>query len=89
MSAVAASLIERLREVVRIAGSLTPARSVQPDMTPEDREALIEAGYDPDDPHVQARTKQVERGLKVMRQRWHSHLQHPTAASVTDGRCGC
>ncbi|MFC4125212.1 hypothetical protein [Nocardia rhizosphaerae] len=43
-----------LQEVVRIAGSPTLTQFVQPDLTPEDREALIEAGYDRDDPHVRA-----------------------------------
>ncbi|WP_316575668.1 hypothetical protein [Nocardia canadensis] len=57
-------------------------------MTPEDRDALIEAGYDPDDPDIQARMRQVDRGLKVLRQRWHPHLQHPIGASVTDEPCG-
>lgn len=41
-------------------------------MTPEDRDALIEAGYDPDDPDVQDRMLQVERGLTLLRARWHT-----------------
>lgn len=40
-------------------------------MTPEDRDALIEAGYDPDAPDVQARMLQVNRGLQLLRERWH------------------
>lgn len=32
-------------------------------MTPEDRDALIEAGYNPDDPDVQDRMMKVEHGL--------------------------
>ncbi|MFE7720780.1 hypothetical protein ACFU44_17250 [Nocardia rhizosphaerihabitans] len=40
-------------------------------MTPEDCEALIEAGYDPNDPDVQDRMLQVERGLQLLRERWH------------------
>ncbi|GGN78386.1 hypothetical protein GCM10011610_25850 [Nocardia rhizosphaerihabitans] len=70
-----------LAQVVRIAGNLDRARYVQPDMTPEDRDALIEAGYDPDDPDVQARMLQVNRGLQLLRERWHdrSGLGHPLA----------
>lgn len=41
-------------------------------MTPEDRDALVEAGYNPDDPDVQDRMMKVEHGLKLLRQRWHS-----------------
>ncbi|MFI8974230.1 hypothetical protein ACIGO9_15190 [Nocardia asteroides] len=50
-------------------------------MTPEDRDALIEAGYDPDAPDVQARMRQVHRGLQLLRARWHEQpgFGHPLA----------
>ncbi|WP_189034556.1 hypothetical protein [Nocardia rhizosphaerihabitans] len=53
-------------------------------MTPEDREALIEAGYDPNAPDVQHRMLQVKRGLQLLRERWHdrSGPSHPN----TEGR---
>ncbi|UGT55067.1 hypothetical protein [Nocardia asteroides] len=55
-------------------------------MTPEDRAALIEAGYDPNDPGVQARMIAVERGLALLRARWHDNSgpahQHWTPATT-------
>lgn len=59
-------------DLVRNAGNLCQGWYVQPDMSPEDCDALIEAGYDPDDIAVQHRMMQVERGLKLLRQRWHT-----------------
>lgn len=44
-------------------------------MTPELRDALIESGYNPDDPNVIARLADVDRGLAILRDRWH--LTHP------------
>lgn len=40
-------------------------------MTPELRDALVDAGYDPADPAVLQRLADVDRGLSILRQRWH------------------
>lgn len=40
-------------------------------MTPELRDALIESGYNPEDPNVLARLADVDRGLAILRRRWH------------------
>ncbi|MFI7524017.1 hypothetical protein [Nocardia salmonicida] len=40
-------------------------------MTPELRDALIESGYDPEAPKVPARLADVDRGLAILRKRWH------------------
>lgn len=39
-------------------------------MTPEDRAALVEAGYDPDDPAVVERMELVSVGLVLLARRW-------------------
>ncbi len=72
-----------------MAGNLGHRYSVQPGMSPEDRDALTEAGYDPDDPAVIDRMSAVERGLGLLRQRWHTHTraQRPYKRSdSTEGR---
>lgn len=46
-------------------------------MTPEVRDALIEAGYDPDDPAVRDRMNQVEVALKLLSENWHTVRRVP------------
>ncbi|MFD6400745.1 hypothetical protein [Nocardia sp. NPDC060249] len=60
-----------MREVVRYAGSRNAFARVQPGMDPELRDALIESGHDPDDPSVLQRLADVDRGLAILRKRWH------------------
>ncbi|MFC9965711.1 hypothetical protein ACFVH4_15900 [Nocardia ignorata] len=49
-------------------------------MTPELRDALIDAGHDPADPAVLQRLADVDRGLAILRQRWHD--ANPSALPI-------